>query len=361
MDLAQIWEDIKSFFVNNYVNIIVFIATFFIGLIVVKIIVNISRRLLEKSKIEKITQNFILAIIKFLAYLVFLLVLLSIIGVAITGVIAAFSACVLAIGVALKDNIANLANGIIIVSTNMFKCGDFISIDGTDNVSGKVVKINFLFTTLLTTDNKKVTLPNNMIVTNAVTNYGANKTRRVDFTFSVAYESDIELVKSIVLDVMRSNGCVRLDLDAPSCKLKTMNASSLDFFAYCWVDNEDYWDVYYYVIENVFNEFKREGVSIPYNQLEVRMREDKVTMPVTGEKLPERVEKVREESFVIDFENDSLTTMLKKTRAQEEKLKKQRENKKKIKIEEKKQKQEKNKAKHENSNKTKKEAPKNEE
>lgn len=326
MNFAEFWGKIKDFFINNYVNIIMFVCVLFIGLVLVKIVLNVSRRLLNKSKIEKITQNFILAFIKFFAYLLLLLGLLSIMGIAITGVITAFSACLLAVGVALKDNIANLANGIIIVSTGMFKCGDFVSIDGSD-ATGQVVKINFLFTTLLTTDNKKITLPNNMIVSNAVTNFGANNTRRVDFNFSVAYESDVELVKKIVIDVIKSNGCVRLDLKEPFCRLKNLGASSIDFFAHCWVDSEDYWDVYYYVIENVFNEFKRNNISIPYNQLEIRNRVDEVVMPVEGEKLGERVEKVRSENFVIDLENDSLTDILKKKRVYEQKLKRERKKK----------------------------------
>ena len=353
MDFAAFWQKIKDFFINNYVNIIMFVCVLLIGLVLVKIIINVSRRILNKSKIEKITQNFILAFIKFFAYLVLLLALLSIMGIAITGVITAFSACLLAVGVALKDNIANLANGIIIVSTGMFKCGDFVSIDGSD-ATGQVIKINFLFTTLLTTDNKRITLPNNMIVSNAVTNFGANNPRRVDFNFSVAYESDVELVKKIILDVIKSNGCVRLDLKEPFCRLKTLGASSIDFFAHCWVDSEDYWDVYYYVIENVFNEFKRNNISIPFNQLEIRNRVDEVVMPVTGEKLAERVEKVRSESFAIDLENDSLTDMLKKTRVYEQKLKKERAKK----AEDKKQKQQEQ-AKKKAANKNNKKSPKN--
>ena len=81
----------------------------------------------------------------------------------------------------------------------------------------------------------------------------------------------------IVADVMRSNGKVYdNDKHKPFCRLKTLGASSIDFFANCWVDKEDYWDVYYYVVENVYNEFKRNNISIPYNQIEVRTRTDKV-------------------------------------------------------------------------------------
>ena len=103
----------------------------------------------------------------------------------------------------------------------------------------------------------------------------------------------LEKVKQIVLDVMHSDGRVLLEPNAPFCRLKTLNSSSIDFFANCWCDSEDYWSVYYYIVENVYNEFKRNNISVPYNQLEVRNRTDKVVMPVVGKKLPERVEKER--------------------------------------------------------------------
>lgn len=308
MDWSKIWANIVNFFTNNIWNVVLFVAVLVLGIILVKIVINIMRRILNKTKMEKIAQNFLLAIIKFCLYLVWILVLLSIIGIQISGILTALSAVVLAIGMALESNIANLANGIIIVSTHMFKKGDYISVDG---VEGSITQINFLFTTLTTPDNKKVTLPNSTIVNSSVTNAGANPKRRVDFTFSVAYESDVEVVKKIVTDVMTSNGKVYLD-PAPFCRLKVLGASSIDFFANCWVDSEDYWDVYYYIIENVYNEFKRNNISIPYNQLEVRSRVDEVTMPYCKQTLPAREEKVRAEKHTLDLENADLTAIFKK-------------------------------------------------
>lgn len=173
--------------------------------------------------------------------------------------------------------------------------------------------INFLFTSITTTDNKRINLPNSTIVDGALINYGANPTRRVDFTFSVAFESDVELVKKVILDVISSNGKVRINENAPFCRLKTIGVNSLDFFANCWVDSEDYWDVYYYVVENVYNEFKRNGISIPHTQVEVRERTDEVKMPVIEKPLAERVEKVRiTKKKAIDLEKDDLVALFKR-------------------------------------------------
>ncbi len=307
MDWGQIWNSIKTFFTSNGLKILTFIGVLILGIIIIKIVMNITRRLLGKTKMEKIAQQFLLGAIKIVLYLVLVLILLSLVGIQVTGIITALSAILLAVGMALESNIANLANGIVIVATHMFKKGDYISVDG---VEGSITNINFLFTTLMTPDNKKITLPNSTIVNSSVTNAGANKTRRVDFMFSVAYESDVETVKKIIIDVMMSNGNVRTD-PAPFCRLKVLGASSIDFFANCWVDSEDYWDTYYYVIENVYNEFKRHDISVPYNQLEVRNRTDKVKMPFIKKALPARVEKVRKEEKTFDLETAGLSDFIK--------------------------------------------------
>jgi hypothetical protein len=145
-------------------------------------------------------------------------------------------------------------------------------------------------------------------VNSSVINAGANPVRRVDFTFSVAYETDVELVKKIIIDVMKSNGKIYVEEGKmPFCRLKTLGSSSIDFFANCWCDTEDYWDTYYDVMENVYNEFKRNGISVPFTQIEMRNRTDKVVMPYNKEKLPQRVEKQRNITHKFDLETMDFT------------------------------------------------------
>ncbi|MBR5388447.1 MAG: mechanosensitive ion channel family protein [Clostridia bacterium] len=287
MDFGAIWETIKNYFAENYMSYVRFFAVLIIGIIVIKILLKIMSGVFRRM--EPVAKRFLLAIFKFVFWLTLILVLLSVVGVEITGMLTAVSAVLLAIGMALESNIANLANGIVIVSSHMLKKGDFITVGDT---SGCVTEINFLFTTLTTLDNKRVTIPNSTIVNSAVVNAGANPKRRVDITFSVAYESDVELVKRTVIGVMRSNGKVYLDPE-PFCKLKTIGESSLDFFSNCWCDSEDYWDVYYYLMENVYNEFKKNGIVIPYRQVEVREKRGAETLPFDNSPLPERKEKAR--------------------------------------------------------------------
>lgn len=319
MNWGQIWDDIVNFFETNAWNILIFFAVLILGILVIKILMNIIRRLLNKTRMEKITVGFLCVILKICLYLILILALLSIIGIEITGLLTALSAIVLAIGMALENIIANAANGIVIISNKMFKKGDYIEVDGKE---GSVVQINFLFTTILTGDNKRITIPNSTIVNSSVVDYDSTKTRRVEIKFNVAYESDVEQVKKIILDCIKSNGKVLLDPE-PFCRLNSLNASSIEFVSRCWCDSEDYWDVYYDVLELVYNELKRNKISLPYDQIEVRERKDKISLPVSGKGLPKRVEKERKHDEEIDLENMSISDLFNKTRkkAKNKKLK----------------------------------------
>ena len=308
MDWQKIWNAVTSFFTDKFWNIVIFFSVLVIGIIVIKIALNLINKVMSKTKIEKVTQGFLYHVIKFIMYLIFILILLNIIGISITGMLTTISAMVLAVGMALQNLITNVANGIVIVTMSMFKKGDYIVVSG---VEGSIDDINFLFTTIITPDNKKITIPNSSILNNPVTNYGARPVRRVDFNFEVAYESDVELVRYIILDVIKSNGKVHLEPKAPFCRLKTLEASGIKFFANCWVDSEDYWDVYYYVMENVFNEFKKNNISIPYTQLEIRERKDTVVMPVVDTHL-KREEKVRSRKRKVDLETVDLLAVFNK-------------------------------------------------
>ena len=268
-----LWEEVvaslKTFFLDNWLNVVYFFVALFIGIVLVKIILRITRSVLARSKIEKITQSFLLSLLKFVLYLLLVLILAQIIGIPITGLVALISAAGLAVSLALQDSLSNLANGIIIISTKPFHEGDYVEING---VEGTVKNIRMLTTALVTPDNKLIVLPNSNIVTNEIVNYNVLGRRRVDLTFSVAYESDLKQVCGIISEVIRSDGRT-LEDPAPTVRLANMGASAIEISASCWCDAEDYWDIYYYILDKVFNEFKKNSISVPFQQMEVRMRE----------------------------------------------------------------------------------------
>jgi len=274
------WKSIEEWIINfgktTGLSILEAVGILVLGIIVVKVVLRILKMILWHSRMEKMTVSFLLSILKFVLYIVLVIIVLQSFGISTTWLISIVTAASLAIGLSLQNSLSNLANGLVIISTKPFHEGDFVNIGG---VEGRVKNIKMLTTAIITLDNKLVIIPNSTIVTSNVINYNILGKRRCDFTFDVAYDSDVRKVEKIIRDVMISSGKIHSN-PAPFVSLKYLQNSSIQFFANCWCDASDYWDLYYYVINNVFNEFKKAGVSIPYNQLEVRLRDDKVTMPV---------------------------------------------------------------------------------
>ncbi len=289
MTWEEIWKTITNYFESNVWNIVIFFSGLVIGFIVIFLLMVLVRKLMRKKKVDEVAIRFTVAALRFFLWLILILVLLSILGVPITGLTTAFSAVVLAIGVALKEFLSNIASGLILVGSRKYHTGDFVVI-GTNE--GFIEDVNFLFTTLRTYDHTQINLPNSMMVNSAVTNLGAYDTRRVAITISVSYESDVNVVRKTMVRVMESCGLVHKD-PAPLCHLKTLGESSIDFFVTCYCDTSDYWDTYYYVMDHGFDELKRAGIKFPFKQVVVSQKETVAAMPQAYEALPKRVEKVR--------------------------------------------------------------------
>ena len=328
MDWEGIKNNIINFFQTSGLNILYAILAFFVGLVVVKFIIAIIRRIFAKSKMEKATQGFFVSTIKVLLYVCLIFVIAQILGISTTGFLAIISTAGVAISLALQSSLSNLANGVVLIITHPFKEGDFVAIG---DVEGTIKTLQMTHTILVSVDNKLLSIPNSTVVSSNITNYNVLGKRKIIFNFAVDYATDIKKVKEIINNVMYSNGKIKLD-PAPFIALKTLNDSSLGIMANCWVDSEDYWDVFYYVTENVFNEFKRNKINIPFNQMEVRLRQDDVTMPVIDEQLPERIEKPAK--MIVD-NDDPIEKMLKKSEKKRAEKKAQKQAKSKEKLEKK--------------------------
>ena len=296
MDWEAIKNKIITFFQNSGLSILYAILAFVVGLIFVKLLVIVLRRIFGKSKMEKVTQGFFISTIRVLLYVCLVFVIAQILGISTTGFLAIISTAGIAVSLALQSSLSNLANGVVLLITHPFKEGDFVSIGG---VEGTIKTLEMTHTKLVSVDNKLLSIPNSTVVSSVIVNYNVLGKRKIVFNFAVDYATDIKKVKEIINKVMYSNGKIKLD-PAPFIALKTLNDSSLGIIANCWVDSEDYWDVFYFVTENVFNEFKRNKINIPFNQMEVRLRDDNVEMPVIEEPVPERVDKPIKEVVISD-------------------------------------------------------------
>ncbi len=265
-------QEVENFFATSGWKIVIFMAVLVFGIIIVRFICKILRKIMLKSSLSKTLCGFLLTILKFILYIILIFILADIAGISMTPLITAFGAAALAIGLALQDSLSNLANGVLIMGTKPFKIGDYVEVDG---IGGTVKAIRMITVELLTPDNKKVTIPNSKVTAGNIVNYSARPTRRVDFTFDVSYDSDIEKVKAVLAQEAAKHEKIMQE-PAPVVKLNKMEASSLQFILRAWVNGSDYWDVYWDMNERVFNALKQNGIEIPYNQLDVHIRDKEV-------------------------------------------------------------------------------------
>ena len=182
--------------------------------------------------------------------------------------LAALSAVAVAVSVALKDSLSNVAGGILLLISPRFVSGDYILAGGDE---GTVERVDLLHTTMRTIDNKVVSIPNGVLINSHITNYTRESKRRVDITFSISYEADIENVKSIIRNVLKNHPLVLNEPDEPMVRVMKYSDSAVEVITRSWCNTPDYWTVYFDLMENVRGELERNGITIPYNQIDVHV------------------------------------------------------------------------------------------
>lgn len=250
------------------IKIILAIAIFVIGKWVVKIIVNLVKKLLARSgSMDEMLINFVASIVNAVLLLFVIIAALDQLGVDTTSLVALIGAAGLAIGLALQGSMQNFAAGVMILVFKPFKSGDFIEAGG---VVGVVEAVNIFSSTLRTGDNKEVIVPNGAIYGGAITNYSARDTRRVDMVFGIGYDDDIRQAKAILEKLVSEDDRILKD-PAPVIALSELADSSVNFVVRPWVNSADYWAVMWDMNEKVKLAFDEAGISIPYPQMDIHM------------------------------------------------------------------------------------------
>ena len=203
-------------------------------------------------------------------HIIIILSALSTLGISTSGLLAALSAAAVAVALALKDSLSSIAGGIILLLTRRFQTGDYVCINGE---SGNVVQIDMMHTVLKTLDNRHVVIPNSIVVNSQVVDYSSEETRRLDLTFSVSYDNDTEAVKRVITDTVLADSAVFKD-PAPFVGITEYAASSVDFTAQVWCKTSDYLSLSFRLREEMRAAFDENGISIPYNQLDVHIKND---------------------------------------------------------------------------------------
>lgn len=236
-------------------------------------LVGMAMKVLDKAlstlKIDSIVKGYVKVCVKSLMYVLIAIIVLSMIGVPVTSLIAMLSAASVAIALALQGYLSNLAAGIVIIMNKPFVQGDFIENSG---LSGKVEEIHLLNTFLVTMDNKKIIIPNSSLTSDTIVNYSTMEERRVDTVVSIDYNDDVELAKQVLRGIAADNELIG-NAPAPVVGVSAHNASSIDIDFRVWCKNSDYWTVYYYVREEILYRFREAGLSIPFPQMDVHIKE----------------------------------------------------------------------------------------
>ena len=239
--------------------------TVIIGLIIIKIVMSLTRKWLDKSGADPSVYTFVKNAVKVLCVIILVTMCLGLIGIPMSTVIAVLGAAGAAIALALKDSLANIAGGLMIIITKPFNKDDLIDVG---EVSGKVEKIDLFLTTLKTYDNKTITIPNGLINTSILINHSRETKRRVDCTFSIGYKNDIGKAKEILAAVCEA--CPQIIREPePLIGVANHGDSAIIIDVKAWCETDDYWDVKYFLEENVKIAFDEHDIEIPYPQMDV--------------------------------------------------------------------------------------------
>lgn len=267
----KLWDNLYNLLESAGLKIVVAIAALVVGLIIIKILDFFAKKILARGKLDHTVASFLASLIRFILGIILVFIVASILNIPMTSFIALLSAAGLAISLALQGSLGNMANGLVIVASKPFREGDYIQIG---DINGTVKSISLVNTQLKTPDNKIIYIPNSTIISSNVINFNSQFTRRLDLNISVSYDSDIDKVKSTILDTATKHPKL-LDDPEPLCRLNVMNSNSLDFILKVWCKADDYWDLYYDLNENIFKALKQNKIDIPYPQLDVHLKENK--------------------------------------------------------------------------------------
>jgi small conductance mechanosensitive channel len=250
-------------------KIILAIIYLFVGLWIISILNKGLLKVFEKRGIEKSLRHFLSGFIIITLKILLIISVVATLGVQTTAFIAVVGALGLAVGLALQGSLGNFAGGVLIILFKPFKAEDVVEAQG---FIGKIEKIEIFNTVMTTFENKTVFLPNGPLSNSNLVNYSREPNKRVDMLFGISYSDDIDKAKKIVEETLKSDKRVFKDPE-PFVKITELADSSVNITARAWCKNEDYWGIKFDTTEKIKKEFDKKGVSIPFPQMDVWIKE----------------------------------------------------------------------------------------
>jgi small conductance mechanosensitive channel len=258
--LLNLFNLVSVWFVNYSPKVLSALLIFFIGQKIAKVISRLFSKAIAKSSAGHVTgARFVQDVIYYIFYIVIIIVAMSQLGLPTSSFIAIFGSMGLAIGLAFKDSLSNFASGVMIIIFRPIVQGDFIMVGGE---SGTVSVVGVFQTTIVTTDNKKITIPNNSITTGNIYNFSANPTRRVDVTIKIGYNDDIKTAKSAIQEVIDDDNRV-LKEPVSAIVVSNLAENGVEITARMWCCNTEYWNLFFDMNEKIKEATQKAGLTIP--------------------------------------------------------------------------------------------------
>lgn len=266
--LTKYTDAIVTYTSEYGLKIIAAIAIFYIGKMVVKRATNISKSLMNKAHVDSTLVEFLGNIIYFSLLVVVVLASLNALGVNTTSFLAVFGAASLAVGLALKDSLSNIGAAVIIIIFRPFNVGDAVDIAG---VHGTIEEINLFSTIVATPDNKTVMIPNSAVIASNIVNYSNKPTRRVEHKLIIDYSDNLRVAKEVLIKLMQDEEKV-LEEPAPFVAVSELGDNGVELVLRAWVNNADYWDVHFAILEKAKLAFDENKISVPFPQMDVTIK-----------------------------------------------------------------------------------------
>ena len=270
MEINDIMAQLKGLALDYGPKLLGAIVAWFIGRWVIGLLVRTFRKVLEKSNTDDSLQPFLVSMLATVLKLLLAISVLGMLGVEMTSFIAILGAAGLAVGMALSGTLQNFAGGVMLMIFKPFKVGDFIDAQG---YTGTVSEIQIFNTILKTPDNKTIIIPNGGLSTGAMTNFSTESKRRVDWTIGIGYGDDVDKAMEVIQRLCDEDARI-LKKPQVFIAVSELADSSVNLAVRAWVRGKDYWDVYFDMNKKVYQVFEKEGLNIPFPQMDVHLHKD---------------------------------------------------------------------------------------
>ena len=259
---ANVLLKLREWFFSQAGNILLALIIFFVGRYIIRWIKNFAVRVMTRANYDTAAMGFVSQIINYVLLVGLLLVCLNQVGVPTTSFVAAFGAFGLGIGLALQNNLANLASGLLILIFKPFRAGHYIEVG---DIIGSVTSIQFMNTIITTKDQKRVYIPNSILTSQSVTNYSYMTERMIPFVFDIGYNNDHHEAIRILKDVFAKDKRI-LNAKYMEIGISEFGDNSVRISAFAEVKTSQFLDVRYSIMSDVKDAFDKHGIDIPYPQ-----------------------------------------------------------------------------------------------